>query len=281
MVVDLMVEVALQIMQDPESQMWADLTAILGDPLGPALVPVLNSSLAESAMEDPQGIRVRIEEKRGEILEAVKVLAAKMIVFNPHVPAPCLKNSTFCPEVFQNTNEEVEIQKLYKRAQEDPDFANDEFSSDLTESFFSLFASAFGLSDMTKILEKSVDSEETDGILSTMSKKGDLSTTVVAFLKDLSEGMLTTNVTTSVSPQKLVCLANITALMYEEPAVKTAWAQAWAWRRLVTQQAKVSSLPLFPCSLIPKATRSSWLLRALHTSKQGSSAASLAGLRLS
>ena len=90
---------------------------------------------------------------------------------------------------------------------------------------FDLFMDEFGISDMENLLKKAVNSEVTDNILSTMSKKGDLSATEVAFLEDLSKGMLTTNVTTSVSPQKLVCLANITALMYEEPAVKTVWAQ--------------------------------------------------------
>merc|ERR1712190_451506 len=80
MVVDLMVEVALQIMQDPESQMWTDLAVILGDPLGPALVPVLNSSLAESATEDPQGIQSRADEKKEEILETMQTLAGKIIL---------------------------------------------------------------------------------------------------------------------------------------------------------------------------------------------------------
>jgi len=131
MVVDLMVEVALQIMQDPESQMWADLTAILGDPLGPALVPVLNSSLAESAMEDPQGIESRAEEKREEILETIQTLAGKIILFNPYFPSPCLKDTSYCSEDFQKTSEELELQDLYRKAQEDPDFADDDFSSDL------------------------------------------------------------------------------------------------------------------------------------------------------
>ena len=90
---------------------------------------------------------------------------------------------------------------------------------------FDLFMDEFGISDMENLLKKAVNSEVTDNILSTMSKKGDLSATEVAFLENLSKGTLTTKVTTSVSPQKLVCLANITALMYEEPAVKTVWAQ--------------------------------------------------------
>ena len=73
------------------------------------------------------------EEKREKILETMETLAGKIILFNPYFPSPCLKDMSHCPEDFQKTNDEIEMQKLYTRAQEDPDFADDEFSSDLRE----------------------------------------------------------------------------------------------------------------------------------------------------
>ena len=83
-VVALVVHLMIELIRDPEAVFWQDLAAVLGEPLGPALIPILESPMIQEVLEeDRQGVVQRALEKEEEIIAALEVLAGKIIVYNP------------------------------------------------------------------------------------------------------------------------------------------------------------------------------------------------------
>merc|ERR1712072_317297 len=228
-VVELLVHLMIELIRDPAAVFWQDLAAVLGEPLGPALIPILESPMIQEVLQDRQGVVQRALEKEEEIIAALEVLAGKIIVYNPYFPSPCLANSSFCPEAFDDTEEGNELQDLFERAQAGDD------SIDFTkvkESFLDLFLSEFGLKNMLDLLEQAVNSPSTSSILSTLAEWGNVSATEPSFLGNLSIGAmeLDTKEAAGVPLEPLACLANISALMYESPKTKAGWAQGLGLR---------------------------------------------------
>merc|ERR1711977_392121 len=223
--IDLVVNLAIALLRDPDSILWADLTAILGDPLGPALIPTLKSGIIENTLSDPEGIRDRAMEKQDELIENLKSLAGKIVLFNPYFPEPCLRNTTECPDL-GGSKEATELQELFVRAAAGDESVGDAFG-DLQSEFLKIFLEAFGLKDLVELLGQALNSPSTDEVLSTLSEDGELSNKEVWFLNNLSstEGVSISNEAAGVPLEPLACLANISALMFEPPETKAGWAQ--------------------------------------------------------
>merc|ERR1711977_279188 len=223
--IDLVVNLAIALLRDPDSILWADLTAILGDPLGPALIPTLKSGIIENTLSDPEGIRDRAMEKQDELIKNLKSLAGKIVLFNPYFPEPCLRNTTECPDL-GSSKEATELQELFVRAADGDESVGDAFG-DLQSEFLKIFLEAFGLKDLVELLGQALNSPSTDEVLSTLSEDGELSNKEVWFLNNLSstEGVAISNEAAGVPLEPLACLANISALMFEPPETKAGWAQ--------------------------------------------------------
>ena len=80
--------------------MWSDLAVILGDPVGYALVPALNTSIVRSNL--PQSDAEMKSRLAGypNLQQDIEVLAAKNILFNPFLPAPCIRPQPSCGLAF-------------------------------------------------------------------------------------------------------------------------------------------------------------------------------------
>merc|ERR1711977_86272 len=158
--IDLVVNLAIALLRDPDSILWADLTAILGDPLGPALIPTLKSGIIENTLSDPEGIRDRAMEKQDELIKNLKSLAGKIVLFNPYFPEPCLRNTTECPDL-GSSKEATELQELFVRAADGDESVGDAFG-DLQSEFLKIFLEAFGLKDLVELLGQALNSPSTD-----------------------------------------------------------------------------------------------------------------------
>ena len=229
--IDLIVDLGVEMVRDSDGQIWQDITAILGQPLGPALIPTLNSSIVQGMLDDTEGIKERAMERREEVLDALRTVAAKVILFDDFFPAPCLRDDSYCPSDFQNNSKGVQLQGLYREAagvSSKNDLSALDFYDDFKEDFLKLFMGEMGLSDMLKLMEEALKSPETFKILSYLSQSGDINNAEVNFLHNFSLGNITLAVDPAIADARvntMICLANVSSLMYEAPNVKTSWSQ--------------------------------------------------------
>ena len=103
--------------QNPELQMWSDLAVILGDPVGYALVPALNTSIVRSNL--PQSDAEMKSRLAGypNLQQDIEVLAAKNILFNPFLPAPCIRSQPSCGLLKDTlTPQDEALQGVYEEA---------------------------------------------------------------------------------------------------------------------------------------------------------------------
>jgi len=255
--ISLLVDLVVGLLEDPDSVVWADLTVILGDPLGPALIPALKSPIIAGALNDTDGIKERAFERQDELMSALSVLAGKNILFNPFFPSPCVDpNSINCSLGYsdENTTQSNEFATLYRQAKSG-EIDDLEFGDTFNEKFLNLFLTELGLKDIYSLVRQSLYSENVAEILEILSKPGDIDDEEVTFLHSMQVG----NVSIAIdegslnadgfndrakpapplaslrylpsekrehlfSPQAMLCLANVSALMYEYPETKKKWA---------------------------------------------------------
>jgi hypothetical protein len=194
LLVQLIIDIAVEIVGDPEAFLWEDLTAILGNPLGPALIPALKSSLTTKALNDTEGIKQRAIERSEELIDAMQILAGQVMLFNPFFPSVCLKGSLAekkdCPENFQNTTASQEFAAFYQQRIEDGSNDTLVYKEGVREIFLNLFLSELGLKDMYELIEIGLNSPSVGSILDILSEWGDVNNGEVFFLQNLSIGNL-------------------------------------------------------------------------------------------
>ena len=131
-----------------------------------------------------------------------------------------------------------------------------DYNEGVKQEFLRLFLSELGLKDMYELVEMALNSPSTSTILEVLSEWGDVNNDEVFFLQNLSIGNLTISTDPSsmnvqayhnsseashplkdfhllpeekrrhlFSPEAMVCLANVSALMYEYPDTKSNWTQ--------------------------------------------------------
>ena len=99
------------------------------------------------------------------------------------------------------------------------DLSTLEFGETLREEFLTIFLDELGLKNIIDLLNDALNSPSTADTLDILSLPGPASNGEVDYLQNLSLGNLTVDLdpavaAASLSPEVLVCLANVSSLMY-------------------------------------------------------------------
>ena len=220
-----------QLIRDSDNMLWKDLSVILGDPLGKALIPVLNSSIAQDATDDPQAIESSTKEIMPRLLDNFKSFAVKNLLYNEYLPVPCLRGEPQCPEDM-GYDDITTFDEMY-RSTSAGEMSQEEFGQKFEAILFDYLAEKFGYENFEAFVElllKQIFNDTTMDIVKALSKETPPSNHQVEVLDSLAQGNYSLEIededdllSSGFSPKTAVCMANITAAMFEYPDITKAW----------------------------------------------------------
>mmetsp|Transcript_15454 Transcript_15454/g.39372 ORF Transcript_15454/g.39372 Transcript_15454/m.39372 type:complete len:719 (-) Transcript_15454:2549-4705(-) len=212
------------ILRDSDSQMWKDLTVVAGRPLGPTIIPILNYNLTRNATADPDLLVEKTNEILPEFLENLKTLGVNTFLYNKYLPMPCLKGNLTCPQLDGLDLENMS--QAYKSASEGNITAG-EFMQEFEGLLLKYLESEMGFSSITGLLKEIFD-ERAYEVATLIKRNSPPSNHQVDVLESLSVGNYSMDIdeevlATGFDAKTGVCMANITAAMYEHPNTTTDW----------------------------------------------------------
>jgi hypothetical protein len=218
-----------QLVQDSNNMLWEDLRVILGDPLGLALLPVLNSSIAKNATNDPEGIEKRTEEIMPKLLEDFRSFATKNLLYNPYLPVPCLRGMASCP-ASMGAKDIQEFDQMYQSARNGT-MSEGEFTERFQRVMFEYLAEDLGYDQFDQFVEdllQQIFNNRTMTIVEALSQDTPPSNHQVDVLNSLAIGNYSLEIDqevleTGFAPKTAVCLGNVSAAMFEYPDTMDAW----------------------------------------------------------
>jgi len=229
---------------DPDSMVWKDLAVILGPPLGPTIIPLLKSAsdnTKQSNATTQQGASSfdnRTQDIFPDLFENTKLLLAKTLLYNPYLPVPCLLGSNGCPEAELESETGKNFSRMYNATLEGElsveDFA-DEFQGQLLNYFQlddttdtdTVNSSDIAATTTANPILQQLFSNDT-GKVGMINENSPPSNHQVDVLNGLALANYSLEIDqdvleTGYAPKTAICLANISAAMYEYPDIQDSW----------------------------------------------------------
>mmetsp|Transcript_15454 Transcript_15454/g.39373 ORF Transcript_15454/g.39373 Transcript_15454/m.39373 type:complete len:708 (-) Transcript_15454:130-2253(-) len=218
------VKVMIAAAKRPDLQTWKDLSVVMGEKLGPAIIPLLNSEYARNATSNPDRIAAKTEELLPELQDNSEDLFAKTILFNRYLPAPCTTGAIACPVLEASTI--AQLEDLYKDAQNGT-ITIEEFSDEFQDKLEKYFSNELKFVNYTSLI-RSIFDTQSEEIVRHIDHLGPPSDHQVDVLNSLANGTYSLSVDTEVldtgfDPLLSICLANVSAAMYEYPNTTSDW----------------------------------------------------------
>merc|ERR1712176_937410 len=218
-----------QLIKDSNNVLWEDLRVILGDPLGMALLPVLNSSIVNNATKNPDKIQARTEEIMPRLLDNFRSFATKNLLYNPYLPVPCLRGMESCP-IELGVEDIEEFDQVYRSASNGT-MSEEEFGERFQKVMFEYLAEDLGYNQFDLFVNdllKEIFNNRTMTIVKALSADTPPSNHQVEVLESLSRGNYSLDIDeevleTGFAPKTAVCLGNVSAAMFEYPDTLAAW----------------------------------------------------------
>merc|ERR1711904_760877 len=181
------------LLRDTDNRLWKDVSVILGDPLGPALIPILQSDFATNATQDPAAISQRANEIFPRLLNHFRAFGMKNLLYNPYLPSPCLRDDErACPSYM--LGEEGEAILLNKEKVLQGEMSEEEFGRMFQEALFRYVDEPLGYDELPE------------------------------FVRAILEQVF--------NERTAICLANVSAAMFEFPETTSAWIEGLGLERV-------------------------------------------------
>jgi hypothetical protein len=227
---------------DPDSIVWKDLAVILGPPLGPTIIPLLKSASdnqqSNATQQGASSFDNRTQEIFPDLIENTKLLLSKTLLYNPYLPIPCLLESDGCPQAELESETGKNFSKMYNSTLQG-DMTVEEFADDFQDQLLSYFkldgttnTDTVNSSDITATTKtnpilQQLFSNDT-GKVGMINENSPISNHQVDVLNSLALGNYSLEIDqdvleTGFAPKTAICLANISAAMYEYPDIQAAW----------------------------------------------------------
>jgi len=224
------ISIANAMIEDPDNAVWLDLTIILGDTLGPALVPVLRSDFAKNATRDPEGVAQRAQEIFPKLLDDFRTFGMKNLLYNPYLPATCLDDEVACPADIMGRKEVEELRQA-KQGVLNGSVSEESFEREFMEAMYRYVQVDLGYGDLEAFvfqLMQEIFNEKTSVVVKAFSEETEPSAKEVEVLNSLAAGNYSMETDEEVldagfDAKRFICLANVSAAMFEFPETADAW----------------------------------------------------------
>eukprot|EP00216_Chloropicon_sp_CCMP2111_P006422 CAMPEP_0198238094 /NCGR_PEP_ID=MMETSP1446-20131203/3817_1 /TAXON_ID=1461542 ORGANISM="Unidentified sp, Strain CCMP2111" /NCGR_SAMPLE_ID=MMETSP1446 /ASSEMBLY_ACC=CAM_ASM_001112 /LENGTH=739 /DNA_ID=CAMNT_0043920431 /DNA_START=50 /DNA_END=2269 /DNA_ORIENTATION=- len=250
------------VVNDPQNEVLKKLSIVAGPNLGPILTTMLKSSFPPTNETDASGNGTESgsgwtgeeKEKLDAFLEALSTTAIKVMLFAPAFPSPCFRGDPSCPPE-QRSDPLIEIRNRV---------LNGTFNvSDptLQKGALDLISKQLGLEELLgqgnnddplkKILgDKNATADLIDKVkqatglkraTTIMSDRGPPDNTYYDYMANLSAGNYSVDIASSLTdagfkPETAVCMANLSAAMYENEATIKQWADGLGVEEVVVSK---------------------------------------------
>jgi len=227
------------LLRDTDNRLWKDVSVILGDPLGPALIPILQSDFATNATQDPAAISQRANEIFPRLLNHFRAFGMKNLLYNPYLPSPCLRDDErACPSYM--LGEEGEAILLNKEKVLQGEMSEEEFGRMFQEALFRYVDEPLGydeLPEFVRAILEQVFNERTEAMVRALSRDNPPEEKEVEVLESLSAGNYSVEIEKDVlasgfNARTAICLANVSAAMFEFPETTSAWIEGLGLERV-------------------------------------------------
>ena len=223
---------------DYDNIVWKDFAVLLGPPLGPTVIPLLKSAsdqqeqanentTSEEAEQGASAFENRTQAIFPDLFRNAKILGAKNLLHNPYLPIPCLLGEAGCPVSELESDTGRSFSRMYNLSLAG-EMTDEEFADEFQEQLLSYFEdtttanSTRGANILSQIFS---DQTSQVGMLNQDSPTSNHQVDVLESLAsgnytlDIDEGVLETGF----APKAAICMANISASMYEYPHQAEAW----------------------------------------------------------
>lgn len=210
---------------DYDSQVWKDVSVVMGPPLGPAIIPFMrsnfNSSQSGQAQSNPN--------KFPKFLDSFRLMGIRTLLYNKYMPIPCLKRDAYCPAL--DTDYVKAFAESYDLAARN-ETSEERFAYDFQDAMFQYFDD-FGLNvTLSSIMSGIINNDTTSsvGSSSVLSSSDEISTHLPLVLNSLAENDYSVSMDQDITgsgfdPRVAVCTLNISSALYESPETMNEWLE--------------------------------------------------------
>merc|ERR1712072_554422 len=223
-----------QLFSDYDNIFWKKLTVVLGDPLGPAIIPFLKSTAAAAQNQSNNATAPPTTTTDSsaqdllfqELLQSVRTFGIKNLLHNEYLPIPCLRqqSASSCPASgLPYVENFAEMYRLTSNGEEEEDFA-----VYYQDALFQYFEDQTKGRNLGQVVGQILGDNRTATAGKVLNQGSEVDNHMVDVLNGLALGEYSMQVDeqvlqTGYDPRTAVCMTNITAAMYENPETLEQW----------------------------------------------------------